>query len=175
MNTKQLTQMAMALVLLIICAQISIPLPFGVPFTLQVLGIIIIALLFTPKQSASILLLYLCMGILGFPVFASFSSGIAPFFGPTGGFLWSFPLMAYIISTYKKNFLLACLLGTMVTYLCGTLQFMYVVEVSFVSSLQLTVLPFVFFDVCKWFIAKAIVLRIPFAALSMKQAKVGNE
>lgn len=161
MTTKQLTNMSLALVFLIICAQISIPLPFGIPFTLQLLAIIVISLVFTPKQSFSILLIYLFMGLLGLPVFANFSSGFAPFFGPTGGFLWSFPFMAYLISTYKKNSILACLLGITITYLCGSLQFMNVLDVSFSTALQLSVLPFVVFDLCKFFLAKAIVVRIP--------------
>jgi biotin transport system substrate-specific component len=37
------------------------------------------------------------IGIVGFPVFAGFRGGLAQLVGPTGGYLWAYPLMAALI------------------------------------------------------------------------------
>ena len=37
------------------------------------------------------------------PVFANFAGGISVLFGPTGGFLLGYPLMAFIIGYAKEN------------------------------------------------------------------------
>ena len=64
---------------------------------------------------------------------ASFSGGIDKFVGPTGGFLISFPLMAYIIglgvehrNAFKGAFPLAVVVGTVVNYIVGVILFVIV-------------------------------------------------
>ena len=80
-----------------VMAQISIPMPLGVPMTMQTFAITLAAVVLGSKLSAMASLVYLILGAVGVPVLASFSGGIDKFVGPTGGFLISFPLMAYII------------------------------------------------------------------------------
>ena len=80
-----------------VMAQISIPMPLGVPMTMQTFAITLAAVVLGSKLSAMASLVYLILGAVGVPVLASFSGGIDKFVGPTGGFLISFPLMAYLI------------------------------------------------------------------------------
>ena len=80
-----------------VTAQISIPMPLGVPMTMQTFAIALAAVVLGSKLSAIATLVYLLLGAVGVPVLANFSGGIDKFVGPTGGFLISFPIMAYII------------------------------------------------------------------------------
>src|SRR5215211_4890498 len=80
-----------------VTAQITIPLPFSpVPFTLQVLAVILSGLLLGPRYGALSQAIYLLIGAIGVPVFAGFSGGLGIVLGPTGGYLLSYPAAAAV-------------------------------------------------------------------------------
>ena len=77
-------------------AQVSIPLPFTpVPITGQTLGVLLVGGALGTWLGGASLLLYLLEGAVGLPVFASHASGIP--FGPTGGYLVGFVVMAAVV------------------------------------------------------------------------------
>jgi biotin transport system substrate-specific component len=82
--------------LMAVCAHISIPLYFTpVPLTLQTLGVLLIGLTLGPSLGFSAMVLYLAEGAMGLPVFSPAGpGGVAQLLGPTGGFLFSYPLAA---------------------------------------------------------------------------------
>ena len=113
-----------------VMAQISIPMPLGVPMTMQTFAITLAAVVLGSKLSAIATLVYLALGAVGVPVLANFSGGFDKFVGPTGGFLISFPLMAYIIGlgvehrdAFKGAFVTAVIVGTVVNYVVGVAMF----------------------------------------------------
>ncbi|MBO1901457.1 biotin transporter BioY [Leucobacter weissii] len=65
-----------------------------VPFTLQTFAILLTGAVLGARRGFLAALLYLAVGAIGIPVFAGGSSGLAPFAGPTAGYLVSFPLAA---------------------------------------------------------------------------------
>jgi len=69
----------------------------GVPVTLQTLGIMLAGLLLGAVRGALAVLVYLAMGAIGLPVFSGGAAGLAPFAGPTGGYLIAFPIGAFVI------------------------------------------------------------------------------
>ncbi len=78
-------------------AFIAIPLPFSpVPIVLQNFFILLMALVLGPRMGTASVALYLLIGALGLPVFAGGKGGFAHFYGPTGGYLVSFLLSAWI-------------------------------------------------------------------------------
>jgi biotin transport system substrate-specific component len=85
-----------------LCAQIALPLYFTpVPLTLQPFAVLLIGLLLSPQLAAGTLAAYLAEGAIGMPVFSPSPiplSGLAHLFGPTGGYLLSYPLAAFLIS-----------------------------------------------------------------------------
>ncbi len=90
-------------------AQIRIPM-FPVPFTLQTLFVLLSGNLLGAKWGGYSMLLYLALGLMGFPVFAG-TSGLGVAFTPTFGYLLSFPICAYWVGKrmarkngYKKSF-----------------------------------------------------------------------
>ncbi|MDK2885806.1 MAG: biotin transport system substrate-specific component [Thermosipho sp. (in: thermotogales)] len=107
-----------------------------------------------PKNAFFTQLIYLLMGIIGFPVFTNFTSGLAHLLGPTGGYLLSFPLTAMIVAFSKNNFVLKVFLGTLgllVIYCFGALFLSFYLE-SLKKAIVVGVLPFIGIDFLKMII-----------------------
>ena len=133
-----------------VMAQISIPMPLGVPMTMQTFAITLAAVVLGSKLSAIATLVYLMLGAVGVPVLANFSGGIDKFVGPTGGVLISFPIMAYIIGlgvehrdAFKGAFPVAVVVGTVVNYIVGVILFVIVAHSTVSVAVSACVLPFI--------------------------------
>src|SRR5713101_6661191 len=87
-------------VLTAIAAQISIPLPFTpVPFTLQPMIVLLGGAALGSRLGMSSQALYIVLGLAGLPVFAAspvLPQGFARLLGPTGGYLMSYPIAAFV-------------------------------------------------------------------------------
>jgi biotin transport system substrate-specific component len=87
-------------VLTIVAAQVSVPLPFTpVPFTLQPMIVLLGGAALGARLGMSSQLLYLALGVAGLPVFAAapiLPQGFGRLLGPTGGYLMSYPLAAFV-------------------------------------------------------------------------------
>ena len=81
-----------------------IQLPLGpVPLSLQTFFVLLAGFVLGPAHGALAAALYLAAGVVGLPVFAGGSSGIASLAAPTGGFLLSFVPMAAIAGVATRN------------------------------------------------------------------------
>lgn len=79
-------------------AWFKIPLPFTpVPITLQTLMVLLSGAMLGPVYGSLSMIIYLLLGAIGLPVFAGGSSGVAALLGPTGGYLFSYPVAAFVI------------------------------------------------------------------------------
>ena len=97
-KVKNMIYCSMFACIIAILAQIKIDLPSLVPITLQTLGIYLISCYLKPKLAFISTVVYLFMGIIGLPVFTGFKGGIGVLLGPTGGYIFSFPIMVSITS-----------------------------------------------------------------------------
>lgn len=136
-----------------VCAQISIPMPVGVPMTLQTFAIPLAGVVLGVKKGVIATVVYILLGAVGMPVFANFTGGIGIIFGRTGGFILSFPLMALaagIGASKGKLWLTAWLVvGTAVNYFCGMLMFSFITSTGMAASFGFVVVPFLPADVVK--------------------------
>lgn len=157
---KNMTYCSMFACIIAILAQIKIDLPSLVPITLQTLGVYLISCYLKPKSAFISAIVYLFMGIIGLPVFTGFKGGIGVLLGPTGGYIFSFPIMALITSLIINKItsfkILAMIIGTIVCYLIGTLWFIFITNNSFILALSMCVIPFIPGDIFK--IATALIL-----------------
>ena len=74
-------------------AEVSLPGTL-VPVTLQSMVVILAGVLLGPTVGAASQIAYVALGAAGLPVFAGGGAGLAHLFGPTGGYLLSFPAAA---------------------------------------------------------------------------------
>lgn len=131
-------------------AQVAIPLPFTpVPITGQTFAVLLSGALLGPRLGALAMALYLLEGGAGLPFFAGGTAGAAKFWGPTGGYLLSYPFAAALTGflaargwdRYPATMLAAMLLGSLVIFALGALQLSFFVG-GLHHAFTLGVLPF---------------------------------
>jgi biotin transport system substrate-specific component len=88
-RTRSLAVSALLAALLAVSALISLPVG-AVPFTMQTLVVVLVALVCRPGEAAVATGLYLALGAFGAPVFSAGKGGAAVLLGPTGGYLVGF-------------------------------------------------------------------------------------
>lgn len=167
MSVKEMCYIALFTAVIAIMAQISIPLPLGVPLTMQTFAITLAAVVLGAKLSTYSTALYLILGAIGVPVLANFSGGFDKFVGPTGGFLISFPLMAFIIGygtehkdMFKGAFVVFIILGTVANYVVGVVMFCALTHSTVATGISACVLPFIPTAIIKAFLAAEIGLAL---------------
>ncbi|HKI77294.1 MAG TPA: biotin transporter BioY [Ignavibacteriaceae bacterium] len=147
-----------------IAAQITIPVK-PVPFTLQTLMVLLSGAFLGPKRGAYSQLAYLALGVMGFPVFAQIPEatiGFARLFGPTGGYLLSFPIAAfvagYLVEKNKSyiNFVFSMLIANMIILFSGALFLGVFYLGDIVEAFKVGVIVFMLWEVVKVFIAAGI-------------------
>jgi biotin transport system substrate-specific component len=79
--------------LMAVCAQISIPM-VPVPMTMQTFAVLLAGAVLGPWRGTAAVLTYLALAALGLPILSDGASGLAPFSGPTVGYLFAFPVAA---------------------------------------------------------------------------------
>ncbi|MGM9666355.1 MAG: biotin transporter BioY [Eubacteriales bacterium] len=147
-------------------SQVSIPMPNMVPITLQTFAVSLAGYFLGAKKGVASVGVYVMLGAVGAPVFASFKGGFAVLIGYTGGFIWGFIPLALLcgILADKKLGMAFGVLGVVVCHLLGTLQYMALSKNGFFQSLMLVSLPYILKDLllipAAFFIAKAIKNRI---------------
>ena len=103
-TTKKITLCALFAALTAILSQISIPLPFTpVPINLAMVSVFMAGALLGAKRGAISQVVYVIIGIIGVPVFASFTAGIGIVVGPTGGYIAGYIVAAIIVGIIVKK------------------------------------------------------------------------
>jgi biotin transport system substrate-specific component len=141
-----------------------ISIPFVVPFTLQTMFVLLAASVMK-KYAVIPTALYVLFGTLGLPIFHNGTSGIGILFGPTGGFLIGFVLMAFIAGMFfsKKTLsadITGLILATLLSYIFGAGWFMISSGASLLAALIACVVPFIIGDIIKITAVELITLRL---------------
>ncbi|KQL41334.1 biotin biosynthesis protein BioY [Bacillus sp. FJAT-25509] len=124
-RTLSLTVISLFASLTSIGAFIKIPLPV-IPFTLQILFVFLAGCLLGSKKGMMSQLLYVGIGLIGIPVFAS-GGGPEYVLKPTFGYLIGFIVAAFVIGSIVektkepklKNFIFANVIGLIIVYILG--------------------------------------------------------
>jgi len=168
LSTKDITYTSMFTALAILSA-IIVRLGTGtmlVPFSLLPMVALLSGIVIGPKLGAMSMLLYVILGLIGVPVFASPPYG-GPIYilKPTFGFLIGFIASSWVagkIAERKSSYLLASLLGLIVIYLIG-LPYLYIILSYYLGSrtdingiLRLGFFPFIIPDIIKSVISSII-------------------
>lgn len=171
MNAVAITRAALMAAFTAVAAQISIPLE-PVPFTLQVLAVILTGLLLGSRYGALAMAIYLLLGAVGVPVFASFSGGLGTLFGPTGGYLISYPLAAALAgmaaftvanAPRRRGIIAGVLWGCVALaaiYVIGVAWLAVLAGLSLGAAIVAGFLPFVAFDLVKVVLAALVAVAV---------------
>lgn len=169
-RTRTAVRAGMFIALMAAASRVALPLPFtSVPFTLQVAVLLPAGLLLGPGPGFWSMLGYLLLGALGLPVFAGGTGGLAHLVGYTAGYLWAFPLVAWVVGRLSPRpgprvaFLRALwpmLVGLGVLYAGGVLGLMGIARMSLGAAVLAGVVPFLPWDVVKALLAAAVVVRL---------------
>jgi len=147
--------------LVALSAQLQIPLT-PVPITAQTFTVLLLAALYGGKRGAATIAAYLALGLVGLPVFAGGTAGLARLLGPTGGYLLGYIPAAFVVGWLSERgwdrraalTALSMLIGNVLIYLTGTAWLSRFVATE--SVWEAGVLPFLPGDALK--IALATVL-----------------
>ncbi|MBN7807065.1 biotin transporter BioY [Agrobacterium rosae] len=100
LSSKSFVQQALFVVagtlVLALASKLSVPM-IPVPITMQTFAVTMIGALYGWRLGTLTVLAWLGEAMLGLPVLAGGSSGLAPFVGPTAGYLVSFPIMVALV------------------------------------------------------------------------------
>ena len=151
-----------------LAAQIAVPLPFTpVPMTLQPLAVLLVGATLGSTRGAATAMLYLLEGIGGMPVFAQGHAGWAWMLGPTAGFLWSYPLAAWVAGRFSERGwgsttvrAVAGMLAALALVYAGGWAWLAMLTSSPRAAFAAAVAPFVLADVVKVAIGAAL---LPYA------------
>ncbi len=157
--TRDITEIALFVALMVVGAFVKIPNPFFpmVPITLQLFFAILAGLVLGARNGLFSQIIYLALGLVGLPVFA-YGGGIGYVLNPSFGFVLGFVLAAYLAGLLRekignglKGIYLASILGFFCIYALG-IPYIYLikklvlyVEASFVG-ICVAMVPFMIKD-----------------------------
>lgn len=154
-SVRSLPRIALMTAITCVCAVLALPTPFSpTPITFSLFAIILCGGLLPPGAAFVCQTIYLLLGCVGLPVFSGFSSGIGVLFGPTGGYLLTYPFMALLVSLstrlrWKGAAFWGSTAALLLCYLTGSLWMCILTGCSFAAAVTVAVLPFLLPDLAK--------------------------
>lgn len=167
-NTQRLTKMALLTALLCISAYISFPLPFT-PAMVTALTLVatLIGLMLSPKDTFIVLIVYVLLGAVGLPVYVGGTAGLGKLLGPTGGFIFSWPIAYTVLSIFKGSerslwqYAWRSIVITIpIVYAFGIAGFMLVGNFTFEKAVWGAAIPFIPGDVIKCIVAAWLASKV---------------
>lgn len=148
----------------------AIPLPFTpVPIVIQSVGIILAGAILGPRLGMLSVGIFLLLVAIGVPVLSGGRGGLAPFVGPSAGYLFAYPFAAFLIgwmaNRFKNNltvwklFIVNFIGGGLFLYLCGAPVTALVLNLP-IEVIAPTVLTYFPGDLMKAFVAAVIAVRL---------------
>ena len=183
-TAKELAYVGVFTAIMAVFSQISIPLPFTpVPITLSLFAVYLTSTMLPMRSALLTQVAYILLGAVGVPVFANFRSGLTALAGPTGGYIFSYVLMAAAIAGLSPRIDAssklpfggvgrsaayggAYLIATAICYTFGTLWLMAFRQASFAQTFALAVAPFLPLDALKIAACAAIAPKLRKASLA---------
>lgn len=157
LSTKEMVQVGMFTAIIAVLAQFSIPMPSGVPASLQTLAVGLIGTILGSRLGGITLIVYIILGGIGVPVFSNFNGGFGALVGPTSGFLFGFIIYAYFaglgINSTKYGQILSGLIGLFLCHLLGAIVFSFVTSMGFIKAVLLVSAPYIIKDIAFYLIA----------------------
>jgi len=120
-TTTDLALVAAFAALISACAYIGgVPVGGGqVAITLQTFGVMLAGCVLGPYRGFLAVSLYLVLGAAGLPVFSEHSSGLGTFTSASAGYLWSFPVAAFVAGLLVRYVAGSRRTSALIVFLCA--------------------------------------------------------
>ena len=102
-SVKNIVLAGMFAAFLAVMSQVSLPMPTGVPITVQVFAVALVGVILGWKRGVLAVLVYILIGAVGVPVFANFKGGLSVLTGLTGGYIIAWPVMTILCDIQPKT------------------------------------------------------------------------
>ncbi len=167
MKPRQLTWIALFVVLDIVCARLSLTL-WAIPLTMQSVSVRLAGFMLPVKEAFLAQAVYVALGLLGFPVFAG-GGGLhyilAPSFGYLVGFLLTAPLVSYLSRIWNPHdhygrMLLVGLVSMPVLFVPGVLYMKVVLNPTWTQAWSAGMLAFLVPDLLKIVLSASLAHRL---------------
>lgn len=164
-TTKSIVLVGMFTAIQVVLAQISIPMPWDVPLTLQTFAMALTGVVLGWKLGTLSTIVYILLGAVGVPVFANLKGGAHMLVSYTGGFIWGFialTLLCGLGMKLKCKYLgvLPGMVGLAICHLLGSFQYAQVSGRGFVEAFMLVSVPYLIKDVASVIIAFLVGIQI---------------
>lgn len=151
MDVKGIVVVGMFVAVLGGLSVVQIPMPSGVPITLQTFGVALCGYVLGWKRAGVAVGVYVLIGAVGVPVFSGMRGGFGVLLGPTGGFLVGFLALGVLcgVGLRLKGVFWGMLFGgggLLVCHLLGALQFAFLTGRSLGEALVLVSVPYLVKD-----------------------------
>jgi len=176
LSIKDMVLCAVFAALISIGAFVSIPLPGGVPFSLQPFFAMLAGAILGSKRGAISMTVYTLMGLVGLPVFSNGTGGFGMIFKPTFGYIIGFIVCAYVVGLiveksrekgFNAGLVIAPFVGLMLDYIIGVPYLFVVLKATMGEAMTPSVAlaygfwPFIILDLVK----AAIVVTMLFSII----------
>lgn len=91
-----LCYMGLMTAVIVVLSWVSIPMPWGVPVTLQTFAVALCGYALGKWKSTICVAVYMLLGFIGIPVFSGMKGGAGVLLGPTGGYIIGFLCLAFL-------------------------------------------------------------------------------
>ena len=172
-KTYNLVSCGVMTALIAVLSQISIPLPSGVPITLQTFVIALAGFFLGSGFSAVSVAAFIVLGAVGLPVFSGFKGGLSVLTGLTGGFIFGFILLAVFCGLKRDKLwlnIIFSVIGLALCHLCGTIQYMLLANMEFIPAFLLVSAPYLIKDIISIGIAKWVAILMTKATAKIKKS-----
>ena len=188
-KTQAIALAGLCIALTAVCSWISVPVPgTSVPINLATFAVILSGMILGKRYGALSMAAFLLLGALGVPVFHGFTGGLGIVAGPTGGFLFGYIALAFVMGWYADSartkdparsqdrsgdpptasglkYTAAVVLGEAFLYALGTVWFLHMAgggysAASLSSALLACVVPFLPGDAAKAVLAYLVFRRL---------------
>ena|SRR5699024_3166014 len=147
-----------------------IPLPFlPVPITLQTLGVMLTGGILGAKRGGITMFLFITLVAIGAPLLSGGRGGLGVVFGPTGGYIFSFPIVAFLIGFFTEKILhqlklwkmalIQIVFGVLVINVCGITYLSFIAETPWLATAT-SALVFLPGDIIKAIVASIITIKL---------------
>ncbi|MFC4077075.1 biotin transporter BioY [Salinithrix halophila] len=167
-----------------VAGQISIPLPM-VPITLQTLIVMLAGSVLGARKGAASMGLLILLAAVGAPVLSGWKGGLGALIGPTAGFIWSWPIAAFLIGwmteriapnlRFWKLIPIHLGFGSVIIFACGVGWLHFMAGLGWGTAVSTGVLPFIPGDLAKVVVASTIAPALYRAYPVIRPRRVAEE